>query len=264
MQSGRTRCGCCAAPAEVKQWSPLAALTVSPQARQLLEHIYHEDALFRDAATQAIDLAELAEIDADTPRGRAVMARLGDKGARRVQGLAAFAAERLFDAARIASFSVPGWDTHKSQDRALANTLERLAQVILVLKDGLGPVWDKTCILAVTEFGRTVAENGSGGTDHGTGGAMLMAGGAVRGGRVLGQWPGLDEAALYDRRDLMPTADVRAYAAWAIARTLRHRAGDFGKRGFPRFATGGRSRSDRIGRCRPVGSALVEAQTCAE
>ncbi|MBJ3762673.1 DUF1501 domain-containing protein [Maribius pontilimi] len=202
--------------AEVAQWSPDAALDVSAQSRLLLEHVYHDDPLFRDTADQAIALAELAATDMDSARGRAVAARLGETGARRVQGLAAFAAERLYGDTRIASFSVPGWDSHRNQDRALVGTLGRLADVILVLRDGLGPVWDKTCVLAMTEFGRTVALNGSFGTDHGTGGAMLLAGGAVRGGRVLGDWPGLDEAALYDRRDLMPTRDVRAHAAWAM------------------------------------------------
>jgi uncharacterized protein (DUF1501 family) len=87
---------------------------------------------------------------------------------------------------------------------------------MLRLRERLGPVWGKTTVLAVTEFGRTVAENGSRGTDHGTGGLMVMAGGAVRGGRVYGRWPGLAEADLYERRDLMPTGDVRAYAAWAM------------------------------------------------
>ncbi len=68
----------------------------------------------------------------------------------------------------------------------------------------------------MTEFGRTARQNGTGGTDHGTGGAMLLAGGAVRGGAVHARWPGLAEADLYDRRDLMPTEDVRAYAAAAM------------------------------------------------
>ena len=77
-------------------------------------------------------------------------------------------------------------------------------------------VWGRTTLLAMTEFGRTVRENGSGGTDHGTGGLMLAAGGALRGGRVYGQWPGLEEAALYQRRDLMPTSDVRGWAAHAM------------------------------------------------
>ncbi len=69
----------------------------------------------------------------------------------------------------------------------------------------------------MTEFGRTAAENGSGGTDHGTGGVMLAAGGAVRGGRVFGDWPGLEEAALYQRRDLMPTSDLRGWAGTRCA-----------------------------------------------
>ena len=68
----------------------------------------------------------------------------------------------------------------------------------------------------MTEFGRTARENGTSGTDHGTAGAMVMAGGALKGGKVYGSWPGLEEAALYDRRDLMPTSDVRSWAAWAM------------------------------------------------
>ena len=68
----------------------------------------------------------------------------------------------------------------------------------------------------MTEFGRTVRENGTGGTDHGTGGTMVLAGGAIRGDKVYGRWPGLSEAALYNRRDLMPTGDVREVAAWIM------------------------------------------------
>ena len=77
-------------------------------------------------------------------------------------------------------------------------------------------IWGKTVVMAITEFGRMVQQNGSGGTDHGTGGTALLAGGALRGGKVFGPWPGLSEADLYDRRDLMPTSDVRLWAAWAL------------------------------------------------
>ena len=92
-----------------------------------------------------------------------------------------------------------------------------LEQSILTLKNDLGAeVWNKTAVVAMTEFGRTARENGTVGTDHGTAGLMLLAGGAIRGGRGYGQWPGVDEAALYDRRDLMPTGDVRAPAAWIM------------------------------------------------
>ena len=76
--------------------------------------------------------------------------------------------------------------------------------------------WRDTAVLAVTEFGRTARENGLRGTDHGTAGAMVTAGGALRGGRVLADCPGLGEGDLYDGRDLMPTRDVRALTGWVM------------------------------------------------
>jgi uncharacterized protein (DUF1501 family) len=78
------------------------------------------------------------------------------------------------------------------------------------LKADLGPLWSKTTVLIVTEFGRTVAANGNRGTDHGAGAAAFLAGGAVRGGRVIADWPGLAPGQLFDGRDLRPTTDLRA------------------------------------------------------
>ncbi|WP_343222950.1 DUF1501 domain-containing protein [Paracoccus bogoriensis] len=98
----------------------------------------------------------------------------------------------------------------------MRRVLGRLAQTILTLCDDLGPNWDRTTILAIGESGRTAHENGSAGTDRGTGVAMLVAGGAVRGGRALGEWPGLGQGDLHEGRDLMPMRDMRAYAAWAM------------------------------------------------
>ena len=98
----------------------------------------------------------------------------------------------------------------------MPNALKRLQETILSLRDGLGPIWDKTTIVAMTEFGRTAYINGTGGTDHGTAGAMVLAGGALRGGRVVTDWPGLAEADLYQRRDLRPTRDVRAHVGWIM------------------------------------------------
>ena len=99
----------------------------------------------------------------------------------------------------------------------LPRSLTTLQDTILLLKEGLGAdIWGKTAVIAMTEFGRTARENGAGGTDHGTGGLMIMAGGGIRGGQVHSRWPGLDEANLYERRDLMPTGDVRASAAWIM------------------------------------------------
>lgn len=130
--------------------------------------------------------------------------------------IARFAASRLRGDTRIAAFSLAGFDTHARQDRSLPRALDRLTEAVLTLEEGLGPVWEKTAIVAVTEFGRTARLNGSGGTDHGTAGAMILAGGALRGGRVIADWPGLGEADLYQRRDLRPTRDLRAHLAWML------------------------------------------------
>jgi uncharacterized protein (DUF1501 family) len=119
--------------------------------------------------------------------------------------------------ARIAAISVTGWDSHQSQAGALRRPTRELADGILTLKGELGPLWKKTTFVAVSEFGRTVRSNGTKGTDHGTGGLMLIGGGAIRGGRMVGPaWPGLGDGRLYEDRDLMPTDDVRRYMAWLL------------------------------------------------
>ncbi len=195
-----------AGQAGVLRWSPEARLTLSPQSRLLLEHMYHDDVLFRDAGGQAMMIADAVAGEDD----------MAGAGAGPAVPLAAFAAERLKEETRIAAFSIAGWDTHRDQARVLPRALTQLARAIVTLRDGLGPVWEQTAVLAMTEFGRTARENGTGGTDHGTGGTLFAAGGAIRGGRVIGRWPGLAEADLYAGRDVMPTADVRAVAGWAM------------------------------------------------
>lgn len=197
----------------VMEWAPDTGMDLSPQARLLFEQVYHDDPLFNAAATEALQLSEMEGMgDMTDPDAKPKGNKSGD-----IDKLAQFTADRLREGTRIAAFSLSGWDTHKAQARGLQRALTRLSQVILKLQKGLGAeIWGKTTVLAMTEFGRTVAENGSGGTDHGTGGAMFVAGGAVRGGKVYGDWPGLSEAALYNRRDLMPTSDVRGWAAHAM------------------------------------------------
>jgi uncharacterized protein (DUF1501 family) len=115
--------------------------------------------------------------------------------------------------ARIAVLELPDWDTHASQGAAngkLALRLSELDKIIAVLQESLGRAWQSTAILIATEFGRTIAANSSGGTNHGTAGCALLAGGAVRGGRIIADWPGLAPASQYEGRDLMPTMDLRA------------------------------------------------------
>jgi len=150
-----------------------------------------------------------------------VMAGSSDGGAGNPQGLAASAARLLADPAgpRIAVLDLGGWDTHAGQALRLANQLRQLDGVITALKTGLGSAWANTLVIAATEFGRTVAANGTGGTDHGTASAALLAGGRLMGGpaagRVLGDWPGLSR--LFDDRDLMPTTSLNSLFVGAAA-----------------------------------------------
>ncbi|MEX0280587.1 MAG: DUF1501 domain-containing protein [Arenibacterium sp.] len=188
----------------ISNWSPEADLHLSPQAELLARHIMRDDPAMLSALNDAIDLSAESDASGD-----------GNDGNNKI---AEFAATQLRGDTRIVSFSVNGWDTHRTQARSMRGALRRLANTILTLKRGVGAdIWAKTAIVAMTEFGRTAALNGTGGTDHGTGGAMVLAGGAIRGGRVYGDWPGLAEAELYARRDLMPTRDVRSPAAWIMA-----------------------------------------------
>ena len=116
------------------------------------------------------------------------------------------------DGPRLAELDLDGWDTHVLQQPMLNGSLAKLDEGIAVLRAGLAEVWSKTAILVLTEFGRTVRVNGTGGTDHGTGTAAFLMGGAVAGGRVLADWPGLGRQQLFEDRDLQPTLDIRAVA----------------------------------------------------
>ncbi|MEM6661851.1 MAG: DUF1501 domain-containing protein [Pseudomonadota bacterium] len=183
-------------------WSPTNVMTLQNDERRLLSLLYAGDPLFESAL-----------------QGANMLAGDGEASSRRETGatLAGYAAERLNGPARIAAFSLGGWDTHRRQQNAIRQPARQLADALTSLKKDLGRNWDNTVVLAMTEFGRTARENGSGGTDHGTGGVMILSGGAVRGGRIYGQWPGLGERDLYQNRDLVPTDDVRRWAAWALS-----------------------------------------------
>jgi uncharacterized protein (DUF1501 family) len=110
---------------------------------------------------------------------------------------------------RMAMIETGGWDTHTHQLARLARLLARLDAMLASMRDGLGQSWAKTTVLVATEFGRTAAENGSGGTDHGTASLVMLIGGAVKGGRIIADWPGLSPSALYENRDLKPTSHAR-------------------------------------------------------
>ena len=207
--------------APVSDWSPEASLALSPQAERLISLVMESDPLFHAALGDALELSQQEPVEpaSDLAEDTMMQSAPRQQGARgRHRRIAEFAAEQLRGDSRVASFSLTGWDTHNRQKAGMNAALGRLSDTILTLRAGLGAeIWGKTAIVAMTEFGRTARENGTQGTDHGTGGAMVLAGGAIRGGRVHGRWPGLDEANLYARRDLMPTGDVRAATAWMLS-----------------------------------------------
>ena len=118
---------------------------------------------------------------------------------------------------RIAMLETGGWDTHTGEQFRLTAQLKALDTMVAALRDNLGPVWSKTVVLVATEFGRTAAVNGTGGTDHGTASAAMLFGGAIKGGRVLADWPGLSPSNLYEQRDLKPTIGLDALIAGATA-----------------------------------------------
>jgi uncharacterized protein (DUF1501 family) len=121
---------------------------------------------------------------------------------------------------RIAMIETGGWDTHSAQNARLANQLKALDTMLAALRDGMGPLWSKTTVLVATEFGRTAAANGTGGTDHGTGSVAMVLGGSVRGGRVIADWPGLAPHNLYEARDLKPTTSLDALIAGTASESL--------------------------------------------
>jgi uncharacterized protein (DUF1501 family) len=150
---------------------------------------------------------------AANPEGMAGGMGRGGRGAAVL--LARKAAEFLQRGSQVAVLEMAGWDSHANQaapQGATSNNLRTLDALLAALRDGLqaGGTWQRTAVLVATEFGREVAVNGTQGTDHGSGGAAFVLGGAVRGGRVLADWPGLAKKDRADGRDLRTTTDLRA------------------------------------------------------
>jgi uncharacterized protein (DUF1501 family) len=140
--------------------------------------------------------------------------------------------------ARVLMLETGGWDTHSGQKARLNNQLKELDALIAGLRDGLGADWNNTLVLVATEFGRTVAFNGTSGTDHGTGSAALLYGGALtNGGRVTADWPGLAAAKLYETRDLKPTMRFEDLVTGALAVHYAIEPGKLKRTLFPDFAT---------------------------
>jgi uncharacterized protein (DUF1501 family) len=125
---------------------------------------------------------------------------------------------------QLGFLAVSGWDTHANQGSVsgpLASLLSPFAEGVAGLARSLGPAYAETVVVVLSEFGRTLAQNGNAGTDHGHGNVLWLMGGPVTGGKVHGEWPGLDDAALHEGRDLAVTTDFRTVLAQVCQRHLR-------------------------------------------
>lgn len=194
--------------ASVASWSPSGLTNADEDTFARVADLYAGDALLAARLEEGLRARAIAG-EASANMGRSPRARDD------FDALAAAAARFLAaaDGPRIAVLESTGWDTHANQGAdqgQLATRLGRLDSGLSTLKRDLGRQWTRTVVAVVTEFGRTVAVNGTRGTDHGTGGCAFLAGGAVAGGRVVGDWPGLAERDLHEGRDLRATTDLRA------------------------------------------------------
>jgi uncharacterized protein (DUF1501 family) len=193
--------------AAVTSYAPSALPPAPDDLLARVSQLYEQDAQLRPLWESAMSARGLA----------------GDAGARQdPASLGRLAAGFLSRDAgpRIAMIETGGWDTHSAQNARLANQLKALDTMLAALRDGMGPLWRRTTVLVATEFGRTAAANGTGGTDHGTGSVAMVLGGAVRGGRVIADWPGLAPRELYEGRDLKPTTSLDALIAGCASESL--------------------------------------------
>ncbi len=192
---------------QVATYAPSALSDASDDIMTRVSALYADDAQLASLWDSARATHELADnLDLDGHRGAAAIGMLAGQMLAQPHG------------ARIMMMESDGWDMHSSQAPRMAMQLKNLDAMIASLADGLGAAWTKTLVIVASEFGRTVAINGTAGTDHGTGGLMMLMGGALDGaGQVDADWPGLNPAALLDGRDLRPTIAAEAVIGASLA-----------------------------------------------
>ncbi len=198
-------------PTDVDTWAPSSLPEPSADLVTRLAAMYRDDPALAQALQRARGLRDDAGMAADglvKPEGSAA-------NRNQTVALATKAAEFLQRGSRIAVLDISGFDSHANQGTpggALSNNLRTLDAALAALREGLLPdgAWNRTVVVVATEFGREVAVNGTGGTDHGSGGAAFVLGGAVRGGQVISDWPGLAPAQRHEKRDVRVTTDLRA------------------------------------------------------
>jgi len=219
-------------PAPVLSWVPPRLAPVSDDTTMRLLDLYrHTDPTFARVLEERVGLAAIAKAggmnsapgeERPPVQGGGGIAQVRTYFAEAAGAAAKFLAEP--EGPRVGALAFDGWDTHVDEGAVkgrLANLLGALDGAIAAIETNMGNAWHETVVVLVTEFGRTARFNGNDGTDHGTATVALLAGGALQGGRVIADWPGLREADLYEKRDLKPTADLRAVLKGVLRDHLR-------------------------------------------
>jgi uncharacterized protein (DUF1501 family) len=197
-------------------WAPVALPQADDDTAVRLVELYrHRDAQLANALSQGLQLEKVAA-------GTQTEDMRPKPGVNNMRVVARGAAKLMVadDGPRIAALAFDGWDTHANEGGPigrLAFLLSGLDGALAEFENGLGERWRDTVVVVATEFGRTARINGTDGTDHGTGTIALLAGGAVKGGRVISDWPSLKASSLYQGRDLAPTTDLRAVIKGVLA-----------------------------------------------
>jgi uncharacterized protein (DUF1501 family) len=214
-------------------WAPVALPQADDDtAARLIDLYNHRDPALASALSQGLKLEKTALGDDMKPKPGAA----NNAGAMRLVARGAAKLMAADDGPRIAALAFDGWDTHANEGGPvgrLAQLLSGLDGALSEFQGGLGERWRDTVVVVATEFGRTARINGTEGTDHGTGTIALLVGGAVKGGRVIADWPGLKASNLYEGRDLAPTTDLRAALKGVLRDHLGLAEGVLAERVFP-------------------------------
>lgn len=194
---------------QVNTWYPSNLKSADDDIYQALSTLYQQDEVLQTALAKGLEVKDMVmDKQKKKTRKQGKFIDLTKACAKLMTG------EKGVDCAML---ELGGWDTHNNQANRLNSKLTELDEGLAQLRAGLADDWQNTVIIVATEFGRTAKENGTLGTDHGTGSALLLAGGALKGGIVKGNWPGLAEHELFEKRDLMPTSDSFSWIASVLA-----------------------------------------------
>jgi len=211
-------------PAPVLSWSPQRLMPAGDDTvHRLLDLYRHADKKLADVLEDNANLSAIEQADGMAQKpGAAGPAQVRAYFSDTAGTAAKFLAQP--DGPRVGALALDGWDTHFNEGIAqgrLSQLLGSLDAALAAIKSNMGSAWRETVVALATEFGRTARINGTAGTDHGTATVALLVGGALKGGRIIADWPGLKAADLYQGRDLKPTIDLRAVIKGVLKDHLR-------------------------------------------